>query len=59
VNFKVEGLCYATREQVDTVARRFARRYGRDIAVYDAADKLLYYVTTTGRKIYPDGKPKK
>lgn len=59
MNFKVEGLSYATRDQVDTVARRFARRYGRDIAVHDANGKLLYHVTGAGRKLYPDGKPKK
>lgn len=50
--WKVEGLRYPTPEQADVVAQRFARRYGRDIAVRCVdTDRVIYYITQTGHRI--------
>jgi hypothetical protein len=51
MEYRVEGLPYSTPEQANVVAQRFARRYGRDIAVCNADGKVLYYITSTGKKV--------
>lgn len=51
MKYRVEGLPYPTAEQANVVAQRFARRYGRDIAVCNADGKVLYRITQTGQKV--------
>ncbi len=51
MKYRVEGLPYPTEAQANVVAQRFARRYGRDIAVCNADGKVLWRVTQDGRRI--------
>lgn len=49
MKYRVEGLPYPSKELANVVAQRFARRYGRDIAVCNDKGKVLYYVAQNGR----------
>jgi hypothetical protein len=51
MTYRVEGLPYPNEAQADVVAQRFARRYGRDIAVCNADDVVLYYMTSNGKRV--------
>ena len=51
MKYRVEGLSYPNEAQADVVAQRFARRYGRDIAVCNANGKVLYYITSSGKRL--------
>lgn len=48
MTYRVEGLLFYDKKQAVAVAARYARRYGRDIAVTNDKVKVVLRVTQTG-----------
>lgn len=49
--YSVEGMRYPSDVLADIVAQRYARKYGRDIAVKCVdTDAVLYYIDQTGKR---------